>query len=52
MVDKMVCVKEICVDKTGTITNNDMQVVAVWCEDKVYEKVSDLKGAAKNNKKK
>jgi P-type E1-E2 ATPase len=32
-VEKMACVKELCVDKTGTLTNNEMSVHAVWCED-------------------
>jgi P-type E1-E2 ATPase len=38
MVEKMACVKDLCVDKTGTLTNNDMNVVAVVCQGKPFEK--------------
>jgi magnesium-transporting ATPase (P-type) len=42
MVEKMACVKDLCVDKTGTLRNNDMTVVAIICEGKPFEKQTEI----------
>lgn len=38
----MACVRDLCVDKTGTLTNNDMAVVAIICEGKPFEKETEI----------